>query len=94
MQGIYRIRNKLDDKRYIGSAQDFENGWIGRRRALRRGKHHNIRLQRAWNKHGEENFIFEVEEEVDDEEAPFEGRLKDAGEGAASNAALSLAKER
>ena len=50
--------------RYVGSTQDLEQGWIDRRRALRKGKHHNIRLQRAWNKHGEENFIFEVEEEV------------------------------
>lgn len=64
MQGVYRIRNILDDMRYVGSTQDLEQGWIDRRRALRKGKHHNIRLQRAWNKHGEENFIFEVEEEV------------------------------
>ena len=64
MQGIYRIRNKLNDKRYIGSTQDLEEGWKERRRALRKGKYHNIPLQRAWNKYGEENFVFEVEEEV------------------------------
>jgi len=64
MQGVYRIRNKLDDMRYIGSTNDFGNGWISRQQALRRGVYHNIRLQRAWNKYGEENFVFEVEEEV------------------------------
>jgi len=69
IQGIYRIRNKLDDKRYIGSTNDFENGWIGRRRTLRRGDFYNIHLQRAWNKYGEENFVFEIEEVVEDTNA-------------------------
>ena len=64
IQGIYRIRNKLDDKRYVGSTNDFEKGWIIRQQALRRGDFYNIHLQRAWNKYGEENFVFEIEEEV------------------------------
>ena len=64
MQGIYRIRNKLDDKRYVGSTNDFEKGWKSRCQALRRGSYYNIHLQRAWNKYGEENFVFEIEEEV------------------------------
>ncbi len=48
----------------MGSTNDFERGFDSRLRALRQGKYHNIYLQRAWNKHGEENFVFEVEEEV------------------------------
>ena len=69
IQGIYRIRNKLDDKRYVGSINDFEKGWIIRQQALRRGDFYNIHLQRAWNKYGEENFVFEIEEEVEDTNA-------------------------
>ncbi len=64
MQGIYKIRNKLDDKRYVGSSNNFEGHWKSYRDSLRKGKFHNIYLQRAWNKYGEENFIFEIEEEV------------------------------
>ena len=63
-QGVYRIRNKVNDKRYTGSTNDFEGGWIIRRQALRKGEHHNPYLQNAWNKYGEENFAFEIEEEV------------------------------
>ena len=64
MQGIYRIRNKLDGKRYIGSAQDFDERWDVHKKELRKGIHGNLHLQRAWNKYGEENFAFEIEEEV------------------------------
>jgi len=64
MQGVYRIRNKLDSKRYIGSAQDFDERWDTHRKELRKGTHYNPHLQNAWNKYGEENFVFEIEEEV------------------------------
>ncbi len=64
MQGVYRIRNKTNDKKYVGSTNDFERGWISRQQTLRKGKHHNPYLQRAWNKYSEENFVFEVEKEV------------------------------
>ena len=64
MQGIYRIRNILDDKRYVGSTNDFEKGWKTRQWSLRRGDFYNPRLQNAWNKYSEENFAFEIEEKV------------------------------
>ena len=64
MQGVYRIRNILDDKRYVGSTNDFEKGWIYRLKALKKEEHHNPHLQNAWNKCGEKNFVFEIEKEV------------------------------
>ncbi len=64
MQGIYRIINKVNDKRYIGSTNNFEKGWKDRLRTLKKGKHHNPHLQRAWNKYGEKNFVFEIVNEV------------------------------
>lgn len=34
--------------------------------SLRRGDHHCIRLQRSWNKYGEQEFVFEIVEIVSD----------------------------
>jgi len=77
MQGVYRIRNKLDGKRYIGSTDNLQTGWKYRKRALRKGKHHNIHLQRAWNKYGEKSFVFEVEESVEGDSKALKRREQD-----------------
>lgn len=62
--GIYKIRNKIDDTCYIGSAQvSFYRRKNQHFYLLRHNKHHSIYLQRAWNKYGEDNFIFEIIEE-------------------------------
>lgn len=59
--GVYRIRNILDNCVYIGGAYiSFLNRKADHFGSLRRGEHKNERLQRAWNKYGEENFVFEV----------------------------------
>ena len=58
--GIYEIRNKITDWKYIGSAVSIEGRWQGHRKALRGDYHHNKFLQRAWNKYGEEAFVFTV----------------------------------
>lgn len=58
--GIYKIENQQDKKCYIGSAVDV----YGRKRthfsSLSKNKHHSIYLQRAYNKYGKENFVFEI----------------------------------
>jgi len=64
MQGVYRIRSKLDDKRYIGSTQDFNERWGVHKKELQQGTHYNSHLQNAWNKYGGRNFAFEIEEEI------------------------------
>lgn len=59
--GVYCIRNLKNGKRYIGSAaQDLLYRWQIHRSNLRAGRHVNVYLQRAWQKHGEEAFVFEV----------------------------------
>lgn len=69
---IYQIRNIKNGKVYIGSTMDY----IGRqKRHLRRlsnNNHHSIILQRSWNKHGKDNFIFEVLEVIDDKNVLLE----------------------
>jgi group I intron endonuclease len=59
--GVYRIRNLVNGKVYIGStASDLAYRWREHRKRLRGGQHGNRHLQSAWNKYGEHNFIFEV----------------------------------
>lgn len=61
--GIYKITNVINGKFYIGSTDSIPDRWDNHRSELRRGIHHSKHLQRAWNKHGKENFKFEVLEE-------------------------------
>lgn len=57
--GIYRITNKANGKIYIGSAVNFSQRWGMHLHQLRKGTHHSVMLQRAFNKYGEESFLFE-----------------------------------
>jgi len=62
--GIYSITNKTTGKRYIGQTV-YLNGRKGDHLLnLRRNQHDNDYLQKAFNKYGEEDFIFEVLEVV------------------------------
>lgn len=65
MQGIYKIINRVNGKYYVGSTNDFDRRWIREHLpALRKKEHGTVPLQRAWNTYGEENFIFQIEEEM------------------------------
>lgn len=62
--GIYKITCIVTDKYYIGSAINLrkrKNTHFGN---LRRNQHCNPHMQRAWNKHGEQAFVFEILELV------------------------------
>ena len=60
MSGIYQIRNCLNNKIYIGSSKNIHTRFIAHKNYLLNNNHVNIHLQRAWNKYGEENFVFEL----------------------------------
>lgn len=62
--GIYRIRNIINNKCYIGSAINTNKRWNVHKHLLRKGKHFNDYLQNAWNKHSEQNFLFEIVESI------------------------------
>jgi group I intron endonuclease len=64
--GIYSIVNKINGKRYVGSAVILNERRNTHFYFLRHGKHYNPHLQAAWNKYGESNFEFEILEEVED----------------------------
>lgn len=58
--GIYKITNKQNKKFYIGSSVNIEMRWYAHKSYLRRNVHANQHLQNAWNKYGEDNFIFSI----------------------------------
>lgn len=84
---IYCIRNDITDTLYIGQTKydDVETRWNEHRAALRKGKHFNVYLQRAWTKHGELAFTFETvawhtnEAELNASEASYIRRLSAGG---------------
>jgi group I intron endonuclease len=63
MVGVYQIRNSVNGKKYYGSSKEIEKRWARHKRELRSGTHINKILQRAWDKYGENSFVFEVVEE-------------------------------
>ena len=63
--GIYQIRNTVNNKQYIGSAVNLNKRWKEHRLALRKGIHHSVLLQRAWNKYTEDSFEFRIIEECE-----------------------------
>lgn len=65
IQGIYIIKNKINNKFYIGSSININKRWNVHRCALNGQTHCNQHLQSAWNKYGEKNFQFKVVKKVD-----------------------------
>lgn len=65
--GIYSITNILSGDQYIGqTGERFMRRYWHYRWKLRNGTHDNAHLQSAFNKYGEDAFVFEVIESVDD----------------------------
>ncbi len=60
ISGIYRVYNTVNRRGYVGSAKSLRGRLSWHRQHLRAGDHFNQHLQRAWNKHGEEAFQFQV----------------------------------
>ena len=56
--GIYEIVNTGNGRRYVGSAVNFIRRFNVHRSQLRHNKHHNVRIQRDWDKLGPSAFEF------------------------------------
>jgi group I intron endonuclease len=61
--GVYSITNISSGKRYIGSSGNLHARWKAHLKALKAGKHHCVYLQNAWNKHGADQFEFQILEQ-------------------------------
>jgi len=64
--GIYKIENIINKKLYVGSSVNIYSRWCVHLDLLRKNKHENQYLQNAFNKYGENNFIFNIIEIVND----------------------------
>jgi group I intron endonuclease len=58
--GIYKIINIVSGKQYVGSAENLNKRKREHLRTLRANNHHNVHLQRAWNRYGEAAIEFRV----------------------------------
>jgi group I intron endonuclease len=57
---VYKIINLTDAKFYVGSTVKVKERFRTHRRQLRNGTHHCRHLQNAWNRDGEDHFVFRV----------------------------------
>ena len=57
---VYKIINLTNAKFYVGSTVKIKDRFRTHRRKLRNNIHHCRHLQNAWNRDGEENFVFRV----------------------------------
>ena len=58
--GIYQIRCVVSGRSYVGSSKNIQLRFKHHRNDLRRGAHHNFKLQAAWDKHGSEAFEYNI----------------------------------
>ena len=66
--GIYMIVNLLNNHKYIGSSVNIKRRLEVHRSNLRHNHHDNPHLQNAWNKYGEDNFVFNILERCSKDE--------------------------
>lgn len=55
---VYEIRNKVNNRVYIGSTINLEKRWASHRAALKGGYHSNKELQKDYDKFGVSSFEF------------------------------------
>lgn len=73
VQGVYMIRNKNDDTKYIGSSTDVEGRWKSHIRHLKNGTHHSYKLQQAYDILGDINaFEFSLIENVSNKQRLYD----------------------
>ena len=64
ISGIYQIKNKVNNKIYIGSSKDIYKRWRYHIANFKGNRHCNKYFQASWNKYGEDNFEFSILEKV------------------------------
>jgi group I intron endonuclease len=63
ISAIYIITCTVNNKHYIGKSVHYFHRIGQHKIALKENRHHSYHLQKAYNKYGEDNFIFEILEE-------------------------------
>lgn len=62
--GVFQIRNLKNEKIFVGSSTNLDGIFNRHRFQLNADGHPNKALQADWNASGEENFAFEILEEL------------------------------
>ena len=57
---IYEIKNKINNRSYIGCTTQLERRWREHKGSLERGKHENGLLQKDYNKYGKDAFVYSI----------------------------------
>jgi hypothetical protein len=65
--GVYQIKNVNNNKVLVDCSSNLTAIWNRHQAQLRFGSHRNADLQRDWNELGQENFVFEILGEINDE---------------------------
>lgn len=68
ISGVYIITNKLNGKHYVGSSCNVTRRLTRHFADLKKGVHHSIKLQRAFNKYGKAAFVSDIIEIVEDKQ--------------------------
>lgn len=63
--GIYIWKNKVTGRVLVGQTTNFVNRKRTYLSRLKNGKHNNCHFQRSWDKHGAENFEFNIVQHVE-----------------------------
>lgn len=58
--GVYCFKNKINNKYYVGSSSNLRNRKSAHLNDLKNNKHHSIKLQRAYNYYGANNFEYQI----------------------------------
>ncbi len=66
--GVFQIRNTVNNKILVESSPNLDAIWNRHRIELKFGSHRNLGLQADWAAHGEQNFDYEILEELDMEQ--------------------------
>lgn len=84
--GIYAIKNRINNKMYVGKSVNIKKRKSYHFWLLRTNNHFNPKLQSAFNKYGEENFEFVIlekcnKDELDDKEIKYINRYNTINDG-------------
>lgn len=77
--GVFQIKNRINGKIFIGSSLDLIAIWHAQKLQLNFGMHQNNDLQNDWKKYGEDNFSYEILDEIkqsDDKDINYAKEIK------------------
>ena len=68
--GVFQIKNTVNNKVLLGSSLSID-GLLNRHKfMLSLGSHRNALLQQEWNEYGQDKFVFEVLETIQESDEP------------------------